>query len=108
MDVEGDDVAAMDVDDEEDMPAAVGRKDDAGDGIDSKLFMGQDRGWLDEKEKKARLGYIQMNVMSPPSGMKWGHFNDPEYRQEWIKKLVDQYPYQLWNCKDDMAMTGAV
>ena len=98
----------MDVDQAEDLPDAVGKNDDAGDSIDANMFMGVSNGVLEEREKLARLGFMRINVMSPPTGTQWGQFNDRVYRPDWIKSLVEQYSYQLKNCTDSTAMTGAV
>ena len=89
----------MDVDEEEGEREFVGKNDETGESIDANKFMGVSTGWLDEKEKQARIGFMRMNVISPPAGTKWGQFNNRIYRPDWIKNLVQQYPYKLLNCK---------
>ena len=105
---EGEEGAPMDVDQEEDLPEAIGKNDDTGEAIDADQFMGVSIGYLEKKEKLARVGFMRMNVMEPLPGMEWGHFNDRTYRADWIKSLVGQYSYQLKNCTDSTAMTGTV
>jgi hypothetical protein len=78
----------MDVDEEEEEREFVGKNDETGESIDVNRFMGVLTGWLDEKEKHARIGFMRMNVISPPAGTKWGHFNNRIYRPDWIKNLV--------------------
>jgi hypothetical protein len=98
----------MDVDEEDGEREFVGKNDETGESIDANKFMGVPTGWLNEKEKQARIGFMRMNVVSPPAGTKWGHFNNRIYRPDWIKNLVQQYPYKLLNCTDGTAMTATV
>lgn len=99
---------AMEVVEEVEEREVVGKNDETGESIDAGTFMGCSTGWLDKREKQARLGFMRMNVISPPDGTKWGHFNDRIYRPDWIRSLVEQYPYKLLNCTDSTAMTATV
>lgn len=98
----------MEVDEEVEEREFVGKNDETGESIDANKFMGMPTGWLNEKEKQARIGFMHMNVVSPPAGTKWGHFNNRIYCPDWIKNLVQQYPYRLLNCTDGTAMTATV
>ncbi|KAH9028303.1 hypothetical protein EDB85DRAFT_1892595 [Lactarius pseudohatsudake] len=63
---------------------------------------------LRESKKEAEMGYMTMNLASPPSGAYWGRFNDRVVNEDWVKSLMEAYSRCLDNCLDDTAVDVAV
>ena len=58
--------------------------------------------------KKALLGYMAMEVVNPPRGVKWGAVNNRPLDAASVEKLVKRYESNLSNCHETTAMWGAV
>ncbi|KAH8986177.1 hypothetical protein EDB86DRAFT_3082994 [Lactarius hatsudake] len=63
---------------------------------------------LRESKKEAELGYLTMNLATPPVGAYWGRFNDRVVNEDWVKKLFEAYSVCLDNCLDGTVVEVAV
>lgn len=86
----------------------TGRGDDTGEGLDKNLYFGIDREELLREETKAKIGYMSVDIMNPPKGTKWGHFNDRPFDEPLIAHLVAEFPYKLLNSTDATSLRLAV
>ncbi|KAI9430720.1 hypothetical protein H4582DRAFT_2063460 [Lactarius indigo] len=75
---------------------------------DGTMFGGFEKAELREAKKEAEMGYMTMNLASPPGGAYWGRFNDRVVNEEWVKSLMEAYNLCLDNCLDGTAVDVAV
>jgi hypothetical protein len=54
------------------------------------------------------LGYLSIDVMNPPKGTVWGHFNDRQVDGGQVEKLLVKYKTNVDNCTSSTAMRVAV
>ena len=63
---------------------------------------------LREKKKLAQIGFMAMNVVTPPKGAFWGRFNDRKLREGWVDELEQGFEKSLENCTDETAIDVAI
>ena len=75
---------------------------------DTTTFNKFDKTEIRAKQSKACLGFLAINILSPPKGAKWGVFNDRKLNDDAVRKLVDGFKADLENCTDKTAIDVAM
>lgn len=83
-------------------------KEPAGELQEGTEFGGFQKTELREKKKAAELGYLALNVVEPPKGTFWGHFNDRILDDKWVNDLGESFKTNLESCTDGTAMEVAI
>lgn len=78
------------------------------DAIEGGLYIGFDITVLRRKKQQALLGYMSIDLLDPPAGAEWGHFNDRLVEPSWVRVLVDHYEKMVDNCTDATVIDAAV
>ena len=81
---------------------------DTGDIMDAKKFFGLNMDLLKHIKAASLIGHLKMNIVRPPEGTIWGHFNDRAVNWSWVSGLVNDFPERLNNCDDKFVMEMAV
>ena len=75
--------------------------DEIGAGAEEQVFFGVDLTTLKNYKREAKLGYMKMNLVNPPSGAFWGKFNNRAVSEEWVQSLHNSFVKEMDNCADD-------
>lgn len=109
VEVEVEKTQEMDVDTADKNPEEMGP--DTGTKVkpDNKTFMGFDIAVLRDKIRKATMGYMRIDLISPPPGAIWGTFNDRKILESMVLPLLQNYG-DTWvdNCCEARAIEVAV
>ncbi|KAN0128163.1 hypothetical protein V8E53_014015 [Lactarius tabidus] len=80
----------------------------AADNPDLGTFIGVKVDDIRAKKKAAELGYLRINLSSPPKGLFWGEFNDRRLDTRAVNRLLTRFRGNLDNCSENSAMDLAV
>jgi hypothetical protein len=75
---------------------------------DTPEFNGIDKTEIRANQSKACLGFLSINILSPPKGTIWGAFNDRKLNDDAVNKLVAGFKADLENCTDKTAIDVAM
>lgn len=76
--------------------------------LEGGYYLGFDVTTLRAKKRDAVIGYMSINVVDPPKGVKWGKVNDRFVDHGWVEKLSKSFALQMNNCTDLTAMDASV
>jgi hypothetical protein len=76
--------------------------------VEGSKFSGIEKTTLREVTKAAELGYMSMNIYRPPTGARWGRFNDRLVDEGWVAELATNFASNLDHCTDGKAIQVAV
>ena len=83
--------------------------ENTGAGLDADEFFGFSLEKLRSMRTASCLGCLTLDILDPPAGTKWSHFNDRRVDQDWLRKLTDKFGGEkLDHCTDGTAMEIAV
>ena len=83
--------------------------ENTGAGLDADEFFGFSLEKLRSMRTASCLGCLTMNILDPPIGTKWGHFNYRRVDEDWVGKLTDRFGREkLDHCTDGTTMEIAV
>lgn len=68
------------------------------------LFFGHQIKTLQIIQKESFLGCLKINVVDPPEGSVWGHFNDRAVNQAWVIGLLKSFQDEIGNCDNKFRM----
>ena len=78
------------------------------DAIEGGLYIGFNIMDLRRKKQQALLGYMCIDLLDPPAGAQWGHFNDRLVDPSWIRGLMESYEKGVDNCTDVTTIDATV
>jgi hypothetical protein len=81
---------------------------DTGSGIDPDVFFGHEMKTLQDANRESFIGCLKINIVDPPEGSVWGHFNDRVVNKSWVTNLARSFREKIRNCKDRYRMDIAV
>ena len=90
-------------------PKPLGKSNvDTGAGIDVNFFFGHKMATLQDIQKASFMGCLKMNIVVPPEGSIWGHFNDRVVNTAWVVTLARSFHHKIHNCENKFRMDIAV
>jgi hypothetical protein len=77
-------------------------------GLDGDQYSGFSIDALKGAMQSAVLGYLRMNVVEPPNGAVWGHFNNRPINHDWTQALCKAFLQFKESCSDAHSMEVAL
>ena len=94
--------------DDDEPEGAAPVKDNTGEDAEGKEYFRFDREYLLNIKTLSFLGCATMNILEPPEGTKWGHFNNRKVIPKHVDVLLARFRTSLDNCIDENIMHIAV
>jgi hypothetical protein len=79
-----------------------------GDAVDANVCFGYERKTVEGWAEEANMGYLTLDILNPPEGTVWGHFNDRIINHSQVEALVESFKLSFDNCTNSTAMYIAV
>ena len=79
-----------------------------GDIMDVKKFFGQNMNLLKHIKAALLIRHLKMNIVRPPEGTIWGHFNNQAVNWSWVAGFIGDFLERLNNCNEKFIIEMAV